>query len=214
MKEKKPPAKTTVAFVATPSKEHHTLASTCLATATLFFHSKVQGLQDTVSLLLICQSPHSSAFVNSRAVDVHRSLFLGVGMQVFSHVYMYLHFKLSWSWTPHYLCAFSWFGSIACIIKKTGSKVTVKWSLLFFWFNVCKSEVIPLKGSIYTVDFLPVLISGCISKCQSAQLLKIMRKLPGREKVCNVLPLPPSSVLPEQMWLLLDLLYWMAKLWK
>lgn len=36
MEDKKPPAKTTVAFVATPLKEHHTLASTCLATATLF----------------------------------------------------------------------------------------------------------------------------------------------------------------------------------
>lgn len=50
-----------------------------------FFHSKVQGLRDTVSLLLIFWSPHSNAFVNSRAADVHRSLlYLGVGMLVFS----------------------------------------------------------------------------------------------------------------------------------
>lgn len=85
---------------------------------------------------------------------------------------------------------------------------------MFFWFNIPKSEVIPLKGSIYMVDFLSVFISGCISKCHSTQLLKIMRNLPNGEKVWVVLPLPPSSVLPEQMWLLLDLLYWVAKLWK
>lgn len=48
-----------------------------------FFYSKVQGVQDTVSPLLICQSPHRNAFVNSRAADVHRSLSLGVGISIF-----------------------------------------------------------------------------------------------------------------------------------
>lgn len=110
-----------------------------------FFHSKVQGLQDTVSLLLICPSPHTNAFVNSRAADVLRSLSPGVSMPVFSHVYMYFHFKPAASWTSHYLCAFSWLGSIACIIKKACSKVTVKWSLSFFWFDVHKSEVVFLQ---------------------------------------------------------------------
>lgn len=118
----KPPAKTTVAFVATPSKEHHTLASTCLAIATPFFHSKVQGLQDTVSLLLICQSPHSNAFVNSRAADAHRSLSLGVGTQVFSHVYMYFHFKPAWSWTLRYLCAFFDLAPLLALSRKHAAK--------------------------------------------------------------------------------------------
>lgn len=93
-------------------------------------------------------------------------------------------------------------------LSRKHAAVTVKRSLLFFWFDVHKSQVIPQKGSIYMVDFRAVLISGWISKCQSAQLLKIKRNLPNEEKVWADLPLPPSSVLPEQC-----VSYWSCSTW-
>lgn len=45
------------------------LSSYCFS----FFHSKVQVVQDIVSLLLICLSPYSGIIVYSRAADVHCS---------------------------------------------------------------------------------------------------------------------------------------------
>lgn len=87
-----------------------------------FFHSKVQGLQDTVSLLLICPNPHSNAFVNSRAADVHRSLSLGVGMPIFSHVYMYFHLKPAGSWTPHTFVLFLDLAPLLALSRKHAVK--------------------------------------------------------------------------------------------
>lgn len=87
-----------------------------------FFHSKVQGLQDKVSLLLICPSPHNNAFVNSRAADVHRSLSLGAGMPVFSHVYRYFHFKPAGSWRPHTFVLFLDLAPLLALSRKRAAK--------------------------------------------------------------------------------------------
>lgn len=86
MEEKVSSATTTVDFTAAPLKEHYTIC--LLGYWCFFFHSKVPGIQNTVSLLLVCSSPHSNAFVHSRATDVCRSrLYFCVGMSTFSHLF-------------------------------------------------------------------------------------------------------------------------------
>lgn len=85
-RKKKPSSKNNSCFCCNTFKRASYTCIHVLGYRYSFFHSKVQGLWDTVSLLLVCQNPHSNAFVNSRAADVHRSL-LSLGVPVFSHVF-------------------------------------------------------------------------------------------------------------------------------
>lgn len=128
---------TTVDFVAALLKEHHTLASNCLATTSLFSIARFKESRIQYQLL-ICWSPHSNAFVHSRAADVHGSpLCFGVGTPIFSHVYICFRFKPLWSWPPGQLRPFSSFGFIAYIIRNTWRKV--KWYSSVLMFRNLKS---------------------------------------------------------------------------
>lgn len=146
------------------------LSSYCFS----FFHSKVQVVQDIVSLLLICLSPYSGIIVYSRAADVHCSRQINP-LPLRWSTSMFLRTNL-FSFHTYMKVASSAFSSMAYFMRKTWRIVTGKLSLLLFSFGVQKSEVILHKGSNYTIVSLSILISRCISKLQLAQLLRMVWK--------------------------------------
>lgn len=152
------------------------ILSTCLATATLFFHSRVQLVQDIMPLLLICLSPHSNAIVRSRAVDVCCSGRITPVPLWWSTSTVYKSISMSYLYEadhPANSFFFVWAQCLRCEKVMDKSHGDIQPFLLMF--RNLKSFCTRNLYSIYTAVSLSVLIVRSISKLRSAQLLRTVR---------------------------------------